>query len=129
MKNLISDLDSNRFGFLIAKQTNFDLPQKDVEKFLIDNNVKLLICRLDNIEFDRINSLEKLGYQIKDFQITYNFDLRNDIKVENYNDNIIFRSFKKEDISDIKKISKESFQKYGHYAANDKLDKNKCTEI
>ena len=128
-----SKLDTDRFGFKIGK-TNGDIfadnPSETIKK-LEDLGYKLLIARVDFKDIELINKLEEFGFRVKDSQMTYRYQLK-DFKSDYIKfDTIdyVIREFKGSDTKTLMSIAKKSFNNYGHYFANDKLNKEKCQEI
>lgn len=130
MASYISDIDSNRFGFKIAKIDNFiESPYKIVED-LRRESTKLIIARIDCEKIQLINQLEKLNFQTMDFQICYKYILGDPNTFTNIiSSEFIIREAKKTDSETLKRIAKESFDQYGHYFADDRLDKKQCKKI
>lgn len=130
IENYISIIDSNRFGYNVAKIDKFGSSPEEILSFLKCNNVRLVLCKVPLEELSLINKLESLNFTIKDIQVTYKYDLE---KYENKNDkfssDIIVRDFNKNDISILQEIASDSFKNYGHYANDKKLDINKCNQI
>lgn len=130
MNSSISELDSKRFGFKIAKIEDFGSSPEMVLEDIRNEGVKLIITRIDCEQIELINKLEQLGFRIMDFQLNYKYELKN--YVENKDDFIsefTVRNATPSDIESLKKIATESFYQYGHYFADTRLDKIKCTEI
>jgi hypothetical protein len=130
IENYLSKLDSARFGFKVAKINDFVYAPEELLRFLKENNVLLILTKVSIDNLDLINSLEKLNFTIKDFQLTYRFDLKNFKKTkENAGNELNIRDFAFDDIQVLKKIASESFAHYGHYANDHRLDQKKCNEI
>lgn len=127
----ISELDTQRFGFKIAKVNHYDEDPSAIIGKLKTVGVKLVISKADMTNLPLINRLEDLGFRIKDSQVTYSYDLKKlDVQLKNVFDvDTLIRTFQPEDIESVATIMQQSFQGYGHYFANDKLDKEKCLEI
>lgn len=128
MKDLISRLDSERFGFPVAKFSNNienpDLAIKELKKL----STKLIIARIDFKNIKLINKLEKIGFSYKDAQVTFSFDLHNRMPTQAEN-NFIIKAYDNRHYPQIVEMTKLSFANYGHYFADDNLDKEKCLEI
>jgi L-amino acid N-acyltransferase YncA len=122
MLRYISALDTARFGFKVAKINKFselnDTPENVLEE-LKKLNVKLVISRVSTTNMATINTMEDLGFRLKDVQNTYNFDLNKDKLPKVKQETCIYRDFKDGDIESISKIASNSFQKYGHYFNNE----------
>lgn len=127
----ISELDTQRFGFNIAKVNRYDEEPEIVLEQLRALGVKLVISKVDMVNVSLINRLEDLGFRLKDSQVTYSYDLNHlDESLKKMLDtNTIIRTFKPDDLEQVRSIMQHSFNGYGHYFANDKLDKEKCLEI
>ena len=130
MEKYISKLDSDRFGFKVAKIDDYnEKPEKlleNIQKF----GVKLIISKINTKNIDLINYLENNGFCLKDIQLTYQFNL-NQINSEIFQttSNFKIREFLDKDISNMIAIAAESFNDYGHYFADNRLDKKKCLDI
>jgi hypothetical protein len=128
MHNYISQLDSTRFGFTVAKfSNNVENPElivQELKKF----STQLIIARIDFSNIKLINQLERLGFKYKDAQVTFSFNLENKLPPRNY-DKFSLVSFKDMHLSQMVDITRKSFINYGHYFADDRLDKQKCAEI
>ena len=133
IKEIFSQLDTDRFGFKIGKTDGGifkENPNKVIE-VLKSQDYKLIIARVNMIDIDLINSMEDLGFRIKDSQITYNYHLNANNTLNSIYSKSPYeiREFIESDIDTLVKLSKECFNNYGHYFANPKLDKEKCREI
>lgn len=122
IENFISKLDTERFGIKVAK---FDAEQSglaDLLEFLAANDVKLCITKVSLEQLQLVNLLEKHGFQIKDIQVTYKYDLNHPIPIigERKN-NTLIREATREDSIMIQRLARDSFANYGHYAADNML--------
>jgi len=128
MNKLISNLDTERFGFSVAKIShhieNPDLIVEELKKL----STKLIIARVDFRNIKLINQLEKIGFLFKDAQVTFSFDLQNKLPDQVHND-FNLTAYNDRHFSKIIEMTKSSFKDYGHYFADDKLDKEKCLEV
>lgn len=129
--NLISVLDTQRFGFKVVK---LDFEQVDAAcliQAMRKDKVKFCIYRvsLDNLDF--INLLENLGFEIKDVQVTYRYNLSDPLPdhVISSSNEVIIRDAIKRDINEIVSIARDAFSDYGHYAADKNIPKGKLKEI
>lgn len=125
-----SKIDSKRFGFKVAK-TDGEL-FRDIsfdESLTLCNDYKLIIARVNLNDVDLINKLEDIGFRIKDTQITYKHNLANLKNNVSFNTEVIIREFKESDTPTLVKMAKNSFNNYGHYFKNNKLDKEKCLKV
>jgi hypothetical protein len=123
-----SILDSERFGFNIAKINIFDNPIKELLNELKVNNYKLILSKVNASDIKLINDLESNGFILKDIQVTYKYDLSKPLPVALPEDFKI-RQAKISDKNALYEIAKKSFENYGHYAKDEKLDPEKCREI
>lgn len=128
MNKFISELDSERFGFKVAKLThNIDDPKSIVDS-LKRHSVALIIARIDATNLNLVNQLERIGFEIKDIQLTFNFNLQSGLPAKGDKPFSIV-AFNKTHLDKLVKMTKESFINYGHYFNDDKLDKEKCGQI
>jgi|WetSurMetagenome_2_1015567.scaffolds.fasta_scaffold00270_25 hypothetical protein len=130
MESYISELDSKRFGFKIAKIPDIKSPPDEIIKEMKTLGAKLIICRVNCENSTLINQLEEFKFKTMDFQVTYKSEInglsiiKNPIKNE-----LRVREAQNGDKEKLKKIAEESFNRYGHYFADKKLDPLKCLEI
>jgi hypothetical protein len=126
----ISELDTQRFGFNVAKVNEFDTVPENLLGLLKENHVKLVISKINANNLELINKLESLDFQIKDIQATYKLELKNFILNERLEkNNITIRDAQMGDVDQLEEIAIESFRNYGHYYADKKLDPQKSNEI
>ena len=116
MDKYISELDTLRFGFKVAKINNFfGAPQTVVQGFK-QQGVQLIISRVGTGDINLINQMEDAGFRLKDVQLTFNFDLNNSLPLSITEEHCCYRAFLPEDTSNIVRIAAESFKNYGHYS-------------
>lgn len=125
-----SKLDTNRFGYKIAKINDAEfLSQLDINAFK-ENGFELLIARASCTHIPLINALEHKGFLLRDTQLTYKFDLqRQPIPSEVKNQDLKYRLATENDLEKLKEIAAEAFVGYGHYFANEKLSKEKALGV
>ena len=84
--NYISKLDSERFGFPVAKFfNNIDKLELIVHE-LKKASIGLIIARVDLKDINLISQLEKLGFRYKDSQVTFSFDIQKGLPKHAQND-------------------------------------------
>lgn len=127
----ISELDSHRFGFKVAKIED----EREVLDELLDDlkllSVKLVISRIDLNDTHYFQILQDSGFKVMDVQLTYSFkksDSHMNLKSIT-NTNLLIRKFRDSDLLILKNIAKNSFNNYGHYSVDPKIDKVKAGEI
>ena len=127
----LSVLDTDRFGFKVAKVNSFNESPEILIKKLKETGFKLIISKIDSSKLNLINRLEDLGFRIKDNQVTYKYDLKkfDDMTLNHLNESFNIREYQKGDEHSIVKIAEEAFNDYGHYFANDRLNKTACLEV
>jgi hypothetical protein len=128
MENFISRIDTQRFGFPVANFSNNIENPLNLVQGLKKYSVKLIIARIDLKNTILINQLEKIGFTYKDVQVTFNFNLKNQLPDMLHND-FLLTTYKDKHLPQLIEITKHSFANYGHYSADDKLPKEKCLEI
>ncbi|ASQ46456.1 TDP-fucosamine acetyltransferase [Legionella clemsonensis] len=130
MSKFLSEIDKKRFGFNIAKINEWDTSPAKLIQQLRNDNIKLVISRLPTENVTLINELESLGFQLKDTQLTYRFDLSriffDSVEIP---DKLEMREIVEADLPLAAKLAKNSFKGYGHYANNKQLDQSKIEEI
>ncbi|GEM_PF-1217958 len=129
MNNYISLLDSERFGFLVAKFSNTIQNPEQIVNELKNLSTKLIIARVDFNNLKLINQLEKIGFEYKDAQLTFSFDLKKEIPTHSPHKDFKFTSYRSDHFNQIIEMTKKSFNNYGHYFADEKLNKQKCLDI
>jgi hypothetical protein len=125
-----SKIDTIRFGFKVGKTDGEifrEASPKEIKRLC--NDYQLIIARVNLEDIDLINKLEDIGFRIKDTQITYQHNLDNLNNKVIFNTSVTIRDFKKSDTPILVQIAKDSFNNYGHYFKNNKLDKKKCLEV
>jgi len=131
IENFISELDTCRFGLKIAKVDDFGENPYEILNFIKDEGVKLVISKINSNNLKTINLLEDYGFRIKDNQVTYTYLLKN------FNQNLasvfdtktIIRKFNSSDMHEIRTMLGETFNNYGHYFADEMLEKSKSLEV
>ncbi|NVJ47630.1 MAG: hypothetical protein HWE07_10900 [Cytophagia bacterium] len=127
---LINQLDSNRFGFPVARINNW-IENRPIETCLIlrKYGVKLVISKVPSKYSDTIQSLLEFGFEKMDTVIHYKRTFP-DSELSNSFSNTKFkyRQAEIEDIPQLVKIARSSFLG-GHYFADSRLDQQKCKEI
>ncbi len=122
-----SKIDSDRFGFKVAKTDGEIFRNLSTEKVVkLTDDYGLVIARVNLEDIELINKLESIGFRLKDTQITYKHNLKNHISKPT---SLKLRDFKKSDIPILVQMAKDSFNNYGHYFKNNKLDKERCLEV
>lgn len=129
MSRFISPLDSERFGFNIAKFSGPVDGLCSILEELKNIDTKLIIARAETCDLDYINELEIAGFLLKDVQITYNFNLAQTLPFENEKNGVSIVPFDITHFAELMAITRESFDNYGHYFADKKLDRTACKEI
>lgn len=126
----ISEIDSMRFGFKIARINDFNNQPEQIIKDLKNQSVKLVISTIRSNNVYIINTLENLGFEYKDTLLKYQFLLNNPSQLDwKTGKNIQIRTAKKKDIEELMNIAGEAFKNQGHYFADHKLDKTKCNDL
>ena len=130
-EKFISDLDTKRFGLRTAKIDMFDEKPETILSYLKESNVKLIISKIKSSNIRLINEMESLGFKLKDTQVTYSYFLKNIDKkhLPQIDAEVEIREFQEQDMNGVLNIIKGSFNNYGHYFADEKLDKKKCLDI
>jgi len=126
----ISKIDSKRFGFKIARIDFLEFPTVGLIPELKEAGIKMIISRIECEKLGLINQLEELKFKTMDFQVTYKYKIKNSyLTKEMIDSEFSIREAKKEDTLILKEIAEESFDQYGHYFADKKLDQSNCREI
>ncbi len=125
-----SEIDSLRFGIKVAKINDGNSLTAEVLTALQSDNFDLVISRVNASDIQLINKIEELGFRIKDVQLTYMFDFsKSEIRYGHFNSKLLIREAEIHDLDSLVQISDRAFMNYGHYFANERLDKNDCIEV
>lgn len=126
----ISQLDSKRFGFPIARINEWEgLDPLSFCDELKENGVKLIISRIDAREESLIDKLKEIGFEVMDTIIHYRRDLPKATVTEAFKkDGISMRIAELPDIPSLRSIAGSSLRG-GHYFADKRLEKVKSIEI
>ena len=114
MEQHISHLDSERFGFPVARINEFQKPVLLVLERFQGLGVRLVISRVPADQIQLLNEMEQAGFRLKDIQVTYNYDLQRPLP-RAAKDGYSYRAFRSNDREDIEAIAAQAFQDYGHY--------------
>lgn len=123
-----SELDTKRFGVKVGKTDGEELLEIPLDK-LKKLGYELIIARVSLEDIKLINHLEEKGFRIKDTQLTYKHELRGLDNIDDFNTEVRFRPFEVSDTPHLVQIAKDSFDNYGHYFSDSRLDKQKCLEV
>lgn len=137
--NIESVLDTKRFGFKVGKTDGlvFKTDPRKVLDFFKSEKYELIIARVPMNDVEFINDMENIGFRIKDIQVTYKYNLNNNQvnssfyfdRIDLNDSSIYIRDFQESDTNRLVELAGISFSDYGHYFANNRLDKIKCREI
>ena len=128
IERLISKIDSDRFGFMVAKLTPDISDVKTIIESLKKKSVRLVIARVPLTNVPLINKLEVEGFQYKDSQLTYNYCLDRILPDRDCKE-LIITDYMPAHYDQIMSLTEKSFSNYGHYFADDRIDKSKCRLI
>lgn len=130
MTDYISQIDTRRFGFRIARINDAGrLTTTGFIRSLKEQGIALIITRVDSENLPAINALEDAGFRIKDIQCTWRHTAGQPINDQYLNPDIIIRPAITADIPRVVNIAQHAFDQYGHYFADQRLDKDRCREI
>jgi len=127
MEKYISDIDSKRFGIKVAKINQFKNDPLELLKNAKAQGIDLIMSRVPISEIALINTLEKIGFRLKDVQLTYNSNLAI-IPEQTENMEFLLRDALSTDAEQISLIAEQAFQHYGHYYADERL-RNETSSI
>ena len=130
MSSILSKLDTERFGVRIGKvqdPTKEDLLKLD-EKVATER-IGMVILRLGTEQHDLIQTAEMQGFRLMDTLVKLRMDLRG-AEIPDVDDRIIVRPFKTGETPILTKVARQAFSNWiGHYHADPRLPKDKCTEV
>ncbi len=123
-----SALDSERFGYNVAKINTFDYPVVDLLNVLKLSNYKLVLSKVNANNISLINRLEEHGFLLKDIQLTYKYELIETLSLS-LTEDLTIRDARLADKEELHYIAINSFESYGHYFADEKLNSTQSKEI
>jgi GNAT superfamily N-acetyltransferase len=130
MEEFISSLDSERFGFKIARVDVFSEPVAAALQKLRKLGVKMVVGRAKTGDTGVINGLEDNGFRVMDTQLTYKRYTKDYAReAKQPSGDLLLREFTAGDAGPIVEIAKKAFSNYGHYFADARLARDKCAEI
>jgi hypothetical protein len=130
MTNYISQIDTLRFGYKIARIN--DTPKLMTTTFiqsLKKQNIALVITRINSENLEEVHALEDIGFRIMDIQYIWRHSIEQSINDQYLNTDVTIRPAITDDIPAFRAIAADAFDLYGHYFADKRLDKDRCREI
>lgn len=132
--DIYSKLDTERFGIKIGKVNDTFFQKNGVENgisFFKKESYELVLARIKLGNIKLINQLENYGFNIKDIQHTYIYELKNfDMtKLPKRDESYNIREYKKSDIDRLVELARICFNNYGHYFNNEKLNPEDCLDV
>ncbi|MDP3115388.1 MAG: hypothetical protein Q8M98_11565 [Candidatus Cloacimonadaceae bacterium] len=128
MNSYYSKIDSERFGFKIAKFGNDVDNAIDVVDELKRDGFRLIIARTEFTNLSLINTLEKIGFVYKDAQLTFGYDMKRELPLR-LTSTVMMHPYRDAFQDRLIQITENSFQEYGHYFADERLDRHSCRQI
>jgi len=128
---IYSKIDSDRFGIKVGKITESFFNNNTVENsinYFKENKFDLIFARINYNRLDVINGLERYGFTLKDTQYTLRHNLLDIEKYPERTDEYTIREFQSSDTEMIVEIAKISFDYYGHYATDKRLNRQDCLD-
>lgn len=127
----ISALDTARFGFPIAKIDVFDNNLTSDLQALREEGCRLVMSKVSLHDLEQVHRLEALGFRLMDTQSTYHFDLSriSDGQLSVLSPDVVIAPFSAHQMASIIALGEESFQGYGHYFADAKLNRKSCLAV
>ncbi|HNW90492.1 MAG TPA: GNAT family N-acetyltransferase [Bacteroidales bacterium] len=128
----LSEMDSRRFGFKIAK-VDFSDDANDpgeIVSFLKEKEFRLIITKTICEDIPLINRLEKLGFETMDFQVGYDYYVKKDTgSAIKFNSDFPVHAIDPADVEPLVILAGQAFDGFGHYFADKRLDRKLCLEI
>lgn len=122
---IVSELDSNRFGYKIARAQDVSIPDiQHINEYCNQHHVDMMIARCSADALSTIQALETDGFRMMDTLVYYRFDhTKHTISPPS----MTIRPIEIADYSMVQSIAAEAFTDYlGHYHADPKLDAMKA---
>lgn len=130
---IYSKIDSDRFGIKVGKVIEeffYNKNTEDVIEYFFQEKYDLILARVDIKEIHFINELEKFGFTFKDAQSTLFYQLKDKTKADlpkkfsQFN----IREFRDSDTEIFVELARTSFDGYGHYFVDKKLNHSDCLD-
>jgi GNAT superfamily N-acetyltransferase len=126
----ISQIDTQRFGFGIARIDDpVILRSPDTIPALKQQHVRLIITRIHSSRLEVVNALEDLGFRIKDMQVTWRSSPGQPPWLPPPDPRFRIRNAIPADSNAFRIIAGNAFDNYGHYFADQRLDREVCRLI
>ena len=126
----LSRIDEKRFGVIVAKSlsvTSDTLPS--IIKFCLDKRVSLLIARCLTSEVNAVHEMEKQGFLLMDTLVYYKCDIQKKPAPSDDSPNNI-RLIRPGEEEQVRDVAAKAFKGYfGHYQADERLDRASCDDI
>lgn len=126
----ISPLDKMRFGIDTGKV--YLSEKAHVQQALLEakeKQIELLVARCKVNDLGVVQEMERNGFFITDTLVYYTHTFRN-FQPHALTGDYTIRLFKPDEPVEVREIAKRTFAGYfGHYHADDRLDKQKCDEV
>ena len=129
VQRMISQLDTQHFGFKVAKISLIEL--NDLSETLSDlyaEGVKLVITRIPTKAIDIVHGLERRKFELMDTQVTYRINM-SEIDKSKLNERVFVREIKKNEVDKLMDIARKAFDGYGHYSADKRLNPELSTKL
>ena len=123
----ISRLHSERFGVLVAKLNRVDSTTSELLDAFAAREVKLVIARIAAEDVRGIALLESRGFRTMDCQVLHRFDFGSRPIPDALSADYV-REMEAGETAAAVAVARESFDGYGHYAADERLEKARCRE-
>lgn len=126
----LSPIDGECFGISVARAPVVALDTLPaVNDFCGENSIALLIARCPASELRVAQTMERDGFSLMDTLVYYSRDL---VKAPIPSDlgKVLIRPIQPGEEDGVKRVAVESFRGYfGHYHADDRLDRKQCDEV
>lgn len=122
-----SNLDSQRFSLSIHREVTEEIDTRSISSYILNNNVDILILRVDSKSKDQHHKLSSLGipYIHCDNLVYYQCDLEK-YEINKLRNDINFKVANEDDLQKIESLVSDIFVNYkNHYFSNPKLN-NTC---
>lgn len=125
----ISDIDKERFGAKTARIVGLKADKLPfILNFCNKEEVFLLIARCSLTDLEAAQAMEKEGFLLMDTLVYYSYDLKKR-KIPDDKGIVHVRPINIDEEDEVLLVARESFRGYfGHYHADQRLDKSKCDE-
>ncbi len=131
----LSQLDLERFGIVVAKATLKSADEIEAtNQACLDQNVDMLIARINSEQLDIAQALEHQGAFLTDVLVYYSRSIGTErerlLNLPDERNGVRIRPCRPEEATVVREMARQSFKGYfGHYHSDRHLDSQSCDDV